>query len=199
MLVLGGEWWHFDRYRIVLELDDDPSPFGHGDQLIIEPCPGSQLTSYSISEMQKRLGATRPPYNDLALIGAGLRDWYSREPLREPLEQPQADAPRPQAFAFISMAEERRERQRAWLEEVIDLGLDGPVLDWCKRYGLLGTSPVDGEDPTTFEHLDALAAHQETYRENFLGFAWSAVTMDFILRGLRSSPMAEYPPTEMKP
>jgi hypothetical protein len=93
-----------------------------------------------------------------------------------------------------------RDRHRAWRDEALSLGLDEPVLDWCRRFGLLGVPDIDsgaiqgemrlspGAGPirSRLDDIRALTSDPQfwkTYEEPFAIFANRAVWLDWALRG----------------
>ena len=200
MLALTGDWWHFERYRLVL-IDE---PLGRRAELVIEPDVESALTTYSVADLHERLGSSRALYNELARVGAGVRDWY----LRAPFFIESRDGMEAEDVLRFHQAQDNYEKQRdpkaPWLDELMARGLDKPVLDWCAAVGLLGLSAINEEDSRSMYkrerscssldeiiELHADPEYQRLYRENFVVFVEAAMNMDSCLRGLRTAPASD--------
>ena len=197
--VLPDTWWRFDRYELAM-LDSNSL-----SSLVIRPASGVDMQSYSVSERHQALGPSRAPYLELARLGAHLRDWY----LRHPFGPYNADGSLLSHSAFADMVKQigkstpgaMGDLTRAWLTEVTLQGLHTPVLEWCRRFGLLGVPDIDsgsiladmrrspsaGPIRSRLEDISTLTrtpAFWKTYEEPFVSFAGSAVQMAWVLRGV---------------
>ena len=197
---LSDSWWKVDEYEVV-KRGEEGTP-----SLVIRPKPGATVSRYSVSEIHRDRGPSRAPYLELAHVGALLRDWYFREPYGSynPDGSFRTEAQVEEAYGDLSVLtmDTMRQRNEAWLDEAIRQHLHEPVLDWCRKYGLLGAVRFDavreqyarlglpdvGAGRSAMDAMLTMMSNSAfcgAYEEPFTFFTVDAVQMEWILRAVK--------------